>query len=135
MVSIKLKAGVFFWQHKVIRAGDPAFEVDEATAIRLVDEKGVAEYASPFSVEQTDEEPKTEEAITEETEVEQPDEEKPRDLEELTAKELRELGKQYGLTFKGNASKAEMIDAITEEQIAYGVHEDAPTFDAAEAVQ
>lgn len=60
------------------------------------------------------------------------------ELEELTAKELREIGKQYGLTFKANASKAVMIDAIKAAQPEDEAEEDdgetAPTFDASEAV-
>ena len=61
------------------------------------------------------------------------------DLEELTAKELREVGKQYGLTFKANASKAVMIEEIKAAQVADETAEDdgedAPAFDASEAVQ
>lgn len=60
------------------------------------------------------------------------------ELEKLTAKELREIGKQYGLTFKANASKAVMIDAIKATQPEDEAEEDdgepAPTFDASEAV-
>lgn len=61
--------------------------------------------------------------------------EEPIDLETLSAKELREWGKEYGLTFKANASKASMIEAITAAQAALAVADDAPTFDAAEAVE
>ena len=134
MVLIKLTAGIFFWQHNVIRAGDPAFEVDEATAKRLVEEKGVAEYAAPFVVEQTAPvaEVEPEQAEPELNDEEQAEPEKP--LEDMTAKELREICAEYGLTLKGNASKAEMVKAI---KAAWPVpaDEDAPTFDAAEAVQ
>lgn len=61
------------------------------------------------------------------------------DLSELTAKELREVGKEYGLTFKGNASKADMIQAITEAQAAEAAEsadedEPGPDFDPSEAV-
>ena len=57
------------------------------------------------------------------------------DLETLSAKELRELGKEYGLTFKANDKKETMIEAITEAQSQVdAIDEDAPTFDAAEAV-
>lgn len=60
------------------------------------------------------------------------------DLEELTAKELREIGKQYGITFKANASKAVMIEAIkaaqSDDDVAEDDGEDAPSFDASEAV-
>lgn len=59
------------------------------------------------------------------------------DLASLTAKELREIGKEYGLTFKANAKKDEMVAAITaaqEETIEDDAEDDAPAFDAAEAV-
>ncbi len=61
--------------------------------------------------------------------------EEPVDLSALSAKELREIGMEYGLTFKGNASKDSMIDAITAAQIALAASEDAPSFDATEAVE
>ena len=55
--------------------------------------------------------------------------------EGMSAKELRELGAEYGLSFKANASKVSMIEAI-KAQIAEldGDVEDAPAFDASEAV-
>jgi len=70
--------------------------------------------------------------------------------EETSAKELREIGKLCGLTFKVGMSKADMIaalDAHIEANTVEGVEvnedgeitvakgEDAPTFDPAEAVQ
>lgn len=57
------------------------------------------------------------------------------DLESLSAKELREIGKEYGLSFKATDKKATMIDAITAAQIALAASEDAPTFDPAGAVE
>lgn len=59
-------------------------------------------------------------------------EDEPIDLSELSAKELRELGREYGLSFKANASKASMIEAIGEAQAAEALS--APEFDASEAV-
>lgn len=57
------------------------------------------------------------------------------DLETLSAKDLRELGKEYGLSFKANAKKVDMIEAITAAQAELAEPaEDAPTFDASEAV-
>ena len=57
------------------------------------------------------------------------------DLETLSAKDLRELGKEYGLSFKANAKKVDMIAAITAAQAELAEPaEDAPTFDASEAV-
>ena len=57
------------------------------------------------------------------------------DLDSLTAKELREMGKEYGLTFKANDKKATIIEDITAAQMKLADGEDAPTFDPAEAVQ
>lgn len=56
------------------------------------------------------------------------------DLKSLSAKELREVGKEYGLTFKANTKKDDMIEAIARAQFALADGEDAPSFDAAEAV-
>lgn len=59
------------------------------------------------------------------------------DIATLSAKELRELGKEYGLTFKANASRKAMIEEITAAQAETAEEEpaeDAPAFDAAEAV-
>lgn len=70
---------------------------------------------------------------------ETPDEVAIRPLDELTANELRALGKEYGLTFKVGMKKVDMIAALTAAQSApvevdETPDEDAPTFDAAEAV-
>lgn len=59
------------------------------------------------------------------------------DLAMLSAKELREIGKEYGLTFKATTKKDAMIEAITAaqaEEAEGDPAEDAPAFDAAEAV-
>lgn len=57
-------------------------------------------------------------------------------FEEMTAKELREIGVSYGLTFKANASKVSMIEAIRAKIADLDSDvEDAPAFDASEAVQ
>lgn len=56
------------------------------------------------------------------------------DLKSLSAKELREIGKEYGLTFKANDKKSTMIEAIAAAQNELADGEDAPIFDAAEAV-
>lgn len=57
------------------------------------------------------------------------------DLNSLSAKELREMGKDYGLTFKATDKKATMIDAIIAAQIELASSDDAPSFDATEAVE
>lgn len=54
-------------------------------------------------------------------------------LEEMTAKELREVGKEYGLTLKVGMTKAEMIEEIKAAEAEDD--EDVPSFDAAEAVE
>jgi hypothetical protein len=59
------------------------------------------------------------------------------DLDSLSAKELREIGKQYGLTFKVGTTRVDMIAAITNAQTEAVEDEDgepAPVFDATEAV-
>ena len=62
-----------------------------------------------------------------------------RGLEEYSVKELREIGKDYGLTFKVGMSKADMIQAIEKAEAELNIDaedgEAAPTFDASEAVQ
>ena len=60
------------------------------------------------------------------------------DLATLNVKELRALGKEYGLTFKVGMSKDEMVTAITAAQAEIAEDEEsepAPVFDATEAVQ
>ena len=103
----------------------------EARLVRL----GVAQY-----VENVKEAPKAVDLaeVVGAIEVDEtPVEERP--LEEYSVKELRELGKDYGLTFKVGASKADMVKAIKEAEAALAIEneddEDAPTFDATEAVQ
>lgn len=58
------------------------------------------------------------------------------DLTTLSAKELRELGAEYGLTFKGNASRVSMIDQImaAQEEMEAEDTGESPDFDPAEAV-
>lgn len=59
------------------------------------------------------------------------------DLNTLSVKELREIGKQYGLSFKVGMTKPEMVQAIANAQAEAVEEEDgepAPVFDAAEAV-
>lgn len=59
-------------------------------------------------------------------------------LSELSVKELREIGKDYGLTFKIGTSKADMVAAIeaAEAELMDADEDDepAPVFDASEAV-
>lgn len=56
MAQIKIIAGTFGWKHgtayDLVKAGDPPIEVGDNLAFRLVD-KGVAVYAAPFVEETT----------------------------------------------------------------------------------
>ena len=139
MAKIRITAGVFGWNHgiyELVKAGAPPIEVDDTLAQRLV-EKGVAAYVTPpvdtQPVMEYDNQPDTESAV-----------EEPAGKAYhigMTAKELREIGAGYGLTFKQGCSKAEMVekldvlfanlDLAETEQGA----EDVPVFDATEAVQ
>ena len=106
-------------------AADEPFELTPEQEARLV-RLGVAEY-----VRSTPPQPVEPEAPIQE--------ENTHSLSDLSAKELRELGKDYGLTFKVGMSKVEMVQAIEEAEA--GLHagdddsEPAPVFDASEAVQ
>lgn len=116
MKEIKIISGTFGWSHgtyDLVRAGDPPITVDDELAERLV-EKGVAEYTAAPS-------PVAEEAPTVDGV----------DIEGMSAKELREFAKQYGLTFSAKVSKPEIIEAI----YAASMSQEAPAFDATEAVQ
>lgn len=109
---------------------DGPFSLTKEQEARLVG-LGVAEYVGKPSVDNADDD--IDRAAAEPS------------LEEMTAKELREVGKQYGLTFKVGMSKAEMVDALKAEwpqdaedetdEEADDDGEDAPSFDATEAVQ
>ncbi len=57
---------------------------------------------------------------------------------DMKATELRKIGAEQGLTFKGNMSKTEMVEALDAHfatETAEDDIEDAPTFDAEDAVQ
>ena len=139
---IKIVRGVYGYLDKdgIVRPkteADEPFELlpeQEARLVRL----GVAEYVGVVKSE----------PVQEETEEEMEQEpisldEVPSDiipLSEMTVKELREIGKEYGLTFKVGSSKADMVKAIEEAEAALTVDDEdddepAPVFDASEAVQ
>lgn len=119
------------------RVDDPPFELLPEQEERLV-RLGVAQYVGNVkSAPVVDTEP-------EEVEAEPADfgtEEAPTDglsLADLSVKELREIGKEYGISFKVGVSKAEMVKAIEAAEAEMDMEEDdepAPVFDAAEAVQ
>ena len=152
---IKIVRGVYGFKDKngIVRPkteADEPFELLPEQEARLVS-IGVAEYVGGIDEEQADEteqggideeqdpigfdETPPEDFVEDEAEVM----EEIIDLETLSGKELREIGKEYGLTFKANTKKADMIAAITEAQKEVAEAEDddepAPVFDATEAVQ
>lgn len=143
---IQMIAGVFGLQvNGIVKAMDKncgPFEASpeqEARLIRLglavaVDDGTPIGFDEVPPMEDEDEEP-AEDAVEDDEEEQEAD--APVDLNELTAKELREIGKEYGLTFKANASKATMISEIEAAQREDAVEDDgepAPAFDASEAV-
>lgn len=113
---------------------------------RLVD-RGVAAYVQEPTPEpaQVTSEPETGAEVYEESqdpigfdEVPEPDAvaDEIASLERLNAKALREMCVKYGISVKGNASKAAMIEAISAVLSAEPEDDDepAPDFDASEAV-
>jgi hypothetical protein len=109
---------------------DAPFELTPEQEERLV-RLGVAEYVGKVNA-----------APVAEAESGVSTEEAPTDgisLADLSVKELREIGKEYGLTFKVGISKAEMVAAIEEAEANVDVEEedgeDTPTFEPSEAVQ
>lgn len=145
---IKITCGVYGGKDGLKRPGDKPFSLSPAEEARLVARKVAAYVNEPasdahdteddFSIEDDaapigfDEMPP--EDFSEDGEDEAEIVEEIIDLETLTIKELREMGEAYGLTFKANTKKADMIAAITAAQSPLDDDEDAPTFDAAEAV-
>ena len=140
---IKMISGVCGSPNGLMHPGSGAFSLAPEEEARLV-RRGVAVYVQEIVEEPdapADESEDLADAIgpigfddlPEEVETDEVEEV---DLASLSAKELREVGREYGLTFKGNASKAEMIREIEDAQaneIAAGGYP-APEFDAAEAV-
>lgn len=154
---IKIICGVYGGVDGMKRPGDKPFSLPPAEEARLVARK-VAVYVNEPATEapqDEDEQPESNheqqdeddgtpigfdemppEDFTEDDEDEAEVMDEIIDLETLTGKELREMGAEYGLTFKANAKKADMIAAITAAQIKLAEDVgDAPTFDASEAVE
>ena len=148
---IEIISGVYGGVGGPKKPGDGAFSLPAKEEARLV-RRGVARYVNEVAAEPAPVEPVLGDTVGGEELMDNigpigfddvPPEDYPGadveevDLESLSAKELRELGAQYGLTFKGNASKAYMIEAITAElsklkdDTDYGP---GPDFDPSEAV-
>lgn len=119
---IRMLAGVYglYKDGKVTGIGpdDGPFELTPEREAELV-AQGNAEYVVDAAPIGFDEQPP----------------EKP--IEEMTAKELREIGKEMGYTFKIGMTKAEMIECIKHgpPDAEADDGDDAPTFDATEAVE
>ena len=151
---IKIICGVYGGKDGVKRPGDEPFSLSPEEEARLVARK-VAVYVNESAAEAPQDEDSLDDA---------PigfDETPPEDLDELPEgvigipeysvdmkpTELREIGKLCGLTFKVGMSKQEMVDAldkffdenlVDDDEIVDADTidpEDAPTFDAAEAVE
>ncbi len=121
---------------------DEPFELAPEQEARLVN-LGVAQYVGDVKEEQEQEEIAPEETEGEQDPIgfdEMPESEEPA-LSELSVKELRAIGKEYGLTFKVGTSKDDMVKAIEAAEAALNIDaedeesEPAPVFDASEAVQ
>ena len=147
---IKIVQGVygFLDENGIVRPkteADEPFELAPEQEARLVN-LGVAQYVGNVKVEQEPEETATEDTEQVETEDEQDPigmDEMPAEepLSNLPVKELREIGKEYGLTFKVGMTKDDMVKAIEAAEAALNIDaedeesEPAPVFDATEAVQ
>ena len=147
---IKIVRGVYGFVDKygIVRPkteADEPFELPAEQEARLV-RLGVAEYVGIAEGEQEGSH-EQEETEQEQTEGEQEPigfDETPEDepaLSELSVKELREIGKEYGLSFKVGMTKDDMVKAIEAAEAALDINaededsEPAPVFDATEAVQ
>lgn len=142
---IKIVQGVYGFLDKdgIVRPktkADKPFELLPEQEERLVS-LGVAEYVGNGEVKRTAETAQEEFDADQgpigidETPVDE------RSLSEYSVKELREIGKEYGLTFKVGTSKADMVKAIEAAEAELDISaededgEPAPVFDASEAVQ
>lgn len=134
---------------KAMNKDSGPFEAGEEQEKRLV-ALGIAEYvydATPIGFDETppvdpnvdSDEETGEDDFDDDAEIDEAEVmEEIVDLEALTANELRKIGEEYGLTFKSNAKKSEMVAAITAAQAEVAEDEESepvPTFDASEAVQ
>lgn len=148
---IKIVQGVYGFLDKngIVRPKtetDEPFELAPEQEARLVN-LGVAQYVGNVKDEQEPEETAPEDTEEVETEDEQEpigfDEVPPVEipLSDYSVKELREIGREYGLTFKVGTTKDDMVKAIeaAEAELATDAEDEdsepAPVFDASEAVQ
>ena len=139
---IQMKSGVYGAKNGMIRPEDGPFSLSEQEEARLV-ARGVARYVATEGTTEPPVAPQLPELPEGVVPI-------PEYHTGMTAKELREIGKLCGLTFKVGMSKEEMVSTLdahiaentvdpdeaepedTEEVVP---EEEAPVFDAAEAVQ
>ena len=138
---IKIVRGVYGFVDKdgIVRPkteADEPFELLQEQEARLVN-LGVAQYVGTVKDTQEPEEVEGEQEPigfdeTPAAEI---------TLSEYSVKELREIGKEYGLTFKVGMTKDDMVKAIeaAEAELDNDAEDEdsepAPVFDASEAVQ
>lgn len=141
---IRMKNGVCGMRNGMKSASDGSFSLSAEAEARLV-ARGVAEYVdgertnfmpAPPEIPELPELPEGVTAI-------------PEYSVNMTPAELRSIGKMCGLTFKIGMSKADMVAALdkhiadntvedaepVDAEIEEAAEDDAPVFDAAEAVQ
>lgn len=150
---IRIISGVYGGKNGVKRPGDKPFSLSPAEEARLVARKVAAYVEEPAAVLNNDAPdmipdmaPPAEpvgESIDDGTPIgfdEQPELPDgviaiPEYSVDMKATELREIGKLCGLTFKVGMTKEDMVAALDAHIAANMVEDDdAPTFDAAEAV-
>ena len=136
---IKIVQGVygFLDEHGIVRPkteADGPFELLPEQEERLV-RLGVAEYVGKVKSAPVEEPVEAQEPLDF---SETPDVELA--LSDLSVKELRAIGKEYGISFAVGTTKSDMVAAIEaaeaqlEDDTEDGDDEPAPVFDAAEAV-
>lgn len=144
---IKMISGVYGGLDGLKRPSDGAFSLPPEEEARLVN-RGVAVYTNELTPGPgwlpVDHETEVSDDIHDDTgdpigfDETPPDdiEDVEIDLNTLSPKDLRRLGKEYGLNFKANTTKAAMIEQILAVQEEMDAEEtgESPRFDPSEAV-
>lgn len=124
-MKIKIIAGVFGHRNgkrvEAVRAGDPAIEVEDELAKRLI-AQGVAEAVEAEKAEPT-------QAVEDEDEGE----EFPEFSDKMSRAKLEEIAKEVGIEdeeIKGAETKADLIELLDDAKAAFEA-DAAPTFDPA----
>lgn len=142
--AIRIIKGTFgYWDGgKVVpkTAKDEPFPVETGRAAELV-EQGIAEYATA-TVEINTEEDGEDAQIDAEEMAEDAIDDDAVNLDEMSLDELKKFAETYGVKYKVGMKKADFIEAIRAAELeadeldeADDDGEDAPTFNAEDAVQ